>query len=134
MKAVSWSTRIPLFEIDIGGGVYHGNYFHLFEQAREAFFREVGYPYSHLVNKGLHLTMAEININYHKPLRYDETVSIQTELVALRPHSLHLYQEIIRDNNICTEARFTMVLVDSAGKAVKLPEEFRLCLKPIIGN
>ena len=34
--------RIPLYEIDIGQAVYHGNYFHFFELAREAFLRDLG--------------------------------------------------------------------------------------------
>jgi acyl-CoA thioesterase FadM len=38
--------RVPLFEVDLGQVVYHWNYFHLFESAREDFLRTIGFPYS----------------------------------------------------------------------------------------
>ncbi len=125
MEAIKCSIRVPLYEVDMGGGVYHGNYFHFFELGREAFFREIGYSYSTIINLGYHLTVAETTVTYHKSLKYDNQIEVNTELAAVREHSIHLYQEIIRDNHICTEARFSLVLVNSEGKAIELPKEFK---------
>ena len=52
--------RVPLFEVDLGQAVYHGNYFHLFELGREAFLRDLGYPYRRFMDQQLHLK--EVNV------------------------------------------------------------------------
>ena len=40
-KTHIFNMKIPLYEVDIGGGVYHGNYYHLFELARESMFEDI---------------------------------------------------------------------------------------------
>ena len=121
--------RVPLYEVDIGGGVYHGNYFHLFEIAREDFLRDLGYPYSRFMKQQLHLTVAEISCIYQKPLFYDDLIEIHTEVPERRIRSLSFLQTIYRDDGDkglteCTQARLNMVCIRFTGLSSVIPAEF----------
>ncbi|MEJ5347265.1 MAG: thioesterase family protein [Desulfosoma sp.] len=90
------SLRVPLFEVDLGQGVYHGSYFHLFELGREAFLRALQYPYSRLMAQGLHLTVAALECRYVQSLHYDDLIEVQTAVSRLGRRSLSLVHRIQR--------------------------------------
>ncbi len=131
--------RIPLFEVDIGHAVYHGNYYHLFELAREDFLRELGYSYRQLMDRQLHLTIVEASCNYRKSLRYDDLIEIHTGILWWRTRSLAFSQIIYRceeEENpvICTKATLNMVCVDFSGQPTVLPVDFVDLLRGWTGN
>ncbi len=122
-----FNYRIPLYEIDLGNALYHGNYFHLFELARDDFWRTIGFPYAEIMANRMHLTIVESHCKYRKPLRYDEVVQVVTGVKKIGSRSLVLHQRIFRDGGreLCTEATISMVCVTFEGKPVRLPEDFR---------
>lgn len=127
-----WHTtclRVPLFEVDLGQAVYHGNYFHLFELGREDFFRELGYPYKRFMDQEMHLTIVEAHCSYRKSLRYDDAIEVRTGLSWRRSRSLGLVQSIHRregtlEPSLCTELFLNMVCVKFSGRPTVLPSEF----------
>ena len=123
--------RIPLYEIDLGNALYHGNYFHLFEIARDDFWRSIGFPYSRIMEGRMHLTIVESHCRYRKPLCYDEEVQITTSVNKIGSRSIILHQEIIRPEKeeLCTEATINMVCVTFEGKPTLLPDDFKRLLK-----
>lgn len=128
----SWHTarmRVPLFEVDLGQAVYHGNYFHLFELGRESFFRDLGFPYKRFMDGEMHLTIVEAHCNYRKSLHYDEEIEVRTGVLWKRSRSLGLTQSIYRDEGaseriLCTQLNLNMVCVKFSGKPTVLPSEF----------
>ena len=62
------------------GVVYHGKYFTWFEVARVAWLREAGIPYRALEERGIQLTVAEVEVRYHRPVFFDELLTIETTL------------------------------------------------------
>ncbi len=116
--------RIPLFEVDLGQGVYHGNYFHLFEVARDDFFRAIGFPYKDFMARKLHLAVAQLACAYYKPLGYDDIVIVKTGISSIKSRSIEIIQQILSNDHICTQAEFAMVCVGFDGKVSKLPMEF----------
>ncbi len=123
------ALRVPLFEVDLGQAVYHGNYFHLLELAREDFLRKIGFPYREFMNRKLHLTIVEASCTYRKPLRYDDQIEIKTGVTLVRRRSVAFSQLIYRDKEgrggeLCTQATLNMVCVKFTGQAVLLPEDF----------
>ncbi len=132
--------RVPLYEVDVGGGVYHGNYFHLFEVGRDDLFRSLGFPYRRLMDGGMHLTVAQLSCAYFKALHYDEEVSVVTGIRELRSRSIHVIQRIDRmgesgDNGEvgdavpCVQAEFALVCVGAGNRVLSLPGEFRQALE-----
>jgi len=122
--------RVPLYEVDLGQAVYHGNYFHLFELAREAFLRDLGYPYRRFMDQQLHLTVVETSCSYRRSLHYDDHIEVHTRILWWRRRSLAFAQNIVRPEEendsklLCTKASLNMVCVRFTGAATILPLEF----------
>jgi acyl-CoA thioester hydrolase len=121
--------RVPLFEVDLGQAVYHGNYFHLFELGREDFLRQMGYPYRRLMDQQLHLTIVEVTCAYRKPLQYDDLIEIHSVVTWWRSRSLAFQQSIYRltgggATELCTSATLNMVCVKFSGRPTVLPPDF----------
>ncbi len=122
-------VRVPLFEVDLGQGVYHGNYFHLLETGREDFLRTIGFPYREFMGRQLHLAVVEAAVSYRKPLRYDEMIEIHTAVPWTRTRSVGFSQIIFREGpggarQLCTRANLSMVCIRFSGRSALLPEEF----------
>lgn len=134
--------RVPLYEIDIGGGVYHGNYFHFFEIARDDFFRHIGFPYRRLMDEyNMHLTVAQLTCAYFSPLYYDDVVTIVTGIEELKSRSIVVIQRIDKEESNgtaipCIQAVFALVCIETEGnkKVSTLPEPLRSALKKWLGK
>ncbi len=126
--------RVPLFEVDLGQAVYHGNYFHIFELAREAFLRDMGYPYRRFMDQELHLTVVETTCSYRRPLHYDDLIEVHSRVLWWRRRSLAFSQNIYRleesnEPSLCTRATLNMVCVRFSGKPTTIPDDFTTLLK-----
>lgn len=126
--------RVPLFEVDLGQAVYHGNYYHLLELGREDFLRDLAYPYRRFMDQRLHLTIVEASCTYRRPLHYDDIIEVQTRVDWWRSRSLAFSQVIYRKEDpegmvLCTEATLNMVCVRFTGQPTVLPVEFVDILK-----
>ena len=126
--------RVPLFEVDLGQAVYHGNYYHLFELARENFLRDLGYPYRRFMEQQMHLTVVETSCSYRRSLHYDDSIEIHTSVPWRRTRSLAFSQVVYRDEEekgltLCTSVTLNMVCVRFTGQPTVLPPEFVELLK-----
>jgi acyl-CoA thioester hydrolase len=126
--------RIPLYEIDMGQAVYHGNYFHFFELAREALLRDLGFGYPELVAREIHLAVVESHCHYRQPVRYDDLIDIYTAIAGLKSRSVQFHQHLYLNatGKLATEVRLTTVSVSFVGKPIPLPPEFRQKLEAFI--
>jgi acyl-CoA thioester hydrolase len=122
-----FSYRVPLYEIDIGQAVYHGNYFHFFELAREAFLRDLGFGYPELVARQIHLAVVESRCRYRQPVRYDNVIDIYTTIAWLKSRSVQFHQQLYLNatGKLATEAWITTVSISFAGRPVPLPPELK---------
>jgi len=89
-----FSMKVPLYEIDLGGGVYHGNYYHFFDLARESMFDDMGYSYQSIMKNRNHLTVAEAHCKYLAPLGCHEKITILSSIIKITEKSLILKHEI----------------------------------------
>jgi acyl-CoA thioester hydrolase len=134
-KGHRFSHRVPLYEIDIGQAVYHGNYFHFFELAREAFLRDIGFGYPELVARQMHLAIIEAHCRYRQPVRYDDQIDIYTTITALKSRSIHFHQQLFLSDAgvLATEIRLATINISFAGKPVPLPPELKQRLETLLG-
>ena len=72
--------RVRYGETDQMGYVYYGNYAQYFEVGRVEWLRALGASYKSLEESGIMLPVIELNINYLKPARYDDLLTITTIL------------------------------------------------------
>lgn len=114
-------------DTDYGGGVYHGRYLALYNQARDDFMQDLGTSYAWFMEKGLGLTVAEIHCRYLLPVRYGQEVWVSSRVDWYRVKSLGFVQEmeIVRrgKTHLANRLEISLVCVRSEGKAVPLPEE-----------
>ena len=65
-------------EADPLGVVWHGHYLRYFEDGREAFGKEYGISYLDFYRQGLAVPIVSVHCDFKKPLRYGESVIVET--------------------------------------------------------
>lgn len=87
-------THLPLHAFDLGGVLYHANYFHLYEQAREAFLRDAGLPYPALVAESQFLAVRESHQDFRAPIYYGDELTLLLWFTDLRKASVQVHYSI----------------------------------------
>ena len=74
------TTEVPVryAETDQMGVVYHANYLVYMELGRTALIESLGCDYVAMEEAGVVSPVLEVQVKYHKPLRYGETARIKT--------------------------------------------------------
>jgi acyl-CoA thioester hydrolase len=70
-------------EADPLGIVWHGHYVRYFEDAREDFGKIYGVSYLDFYNSGLAVPIVAIQCDYKKPVRYGDTVVVETTYIDM---------------------------------------------------
>jgi len=112
----------------MGGVLYHANYFHLYEELREAFFYSVNYPYSRLVDEHRHLAIVETHQRFIRPIHYGQTVHATLMSSAIKKSSFILnYSFSLNKKTIHTaQTRHALVRIDPKGiTSERLPIAFQ---------
>lgn len=126
--------QVPLYEIDMGQAVYHGNYYHFFEMAREALLRAQGFGYPELVAREMHLAVVEAHCRYRRPVRYNDAIEIYTTISALKTRGVSFHQRLFLSltGELATEVHLHTVCISFAGRPVPLPPELRQRLAALL--
>jgi acyl-CoA thioester hydrolase len=69
--------RVRYAETDQMGVVWHGNYLQYFESARTEALRASGWSYRGLEEAGIMLPLVEARLEYFRPARYDDLLTVQ---------------------------------------------------------
>ena len=74
------TLRVRYGETDQMGYVYYGNYAQFFEVGRVEWLRDLGISYKSLEESGIMLPVIQLTVNYMKPAKYDDLLTIKTIL------------------------------------------------------
>lgn len=131
MKSDTIQVRVRYSETDQMGVVYHGNYLPYFEVGRVEWLRNQGISYKELESRGIALPIVNININYKRPARYDDLLSIKTSFVSQNSVKISFDCEITNENGeLLTTATFLLVFMDlKTGKPTLPPAEILTILE-----
>ena len=72
--------RVRYGETDQMGYVYYGNYAEYFEVGRVEWLRSLGVSYKSLEDSGVMLPVIKLDIDYIKPAKYDDLLTVTTTL------------------------------------------------------
>jgi acyl-CoA thioester hydrolase len=124
MKKNLTNLRVRYAETDQMGVVYYGNYAQYLEQGRTEWLRELGFSYKWMEDNQVILPVTNLNINYKFPARYDDVITITTELKEIPTFKIEFYYEIHnQDNQLLVTADTTLVFINSiTNKLMKAPE------------
>lgn len=105
--------RVRYSETDQMSYVYHGNYAQYFEMGRTEWLRELGISYKNMEESGIMLPVISLNINFIKPGKYDDLLTLKTSLVKKPTAKIDFKYEIYNQNNeLLTTATSTLVFVN----------------------
>jgi acyl-CoA thioester hydrolase len=118
--------RVRFVETDAMGIVHHSNYLAYFEEARVAYLRHIGHPFTEWRDAGLESPVLESFVQYRRPLRFDEEIDVRLHLAgATRATFQMAYLVTVDDHDGAPEARATGVTVHgcvtTAGRPTRLP-------------
>jgi acyl-CoA thioester hydrolase len=74
--------RVRFVETDAMGIVHHSNYLAYFEEARVAYLRHIGHPFTEWRQAGLESPVLESFVQYRRPLRFDDPIEVHLRLAA----------------------------------------------------
>lgn len=115
--------RVRYSETDQMGFCYYGHYASFLESARVETLRSLGISYRKIEEGGILLPVTSLQIDYKKPLRYDELFSIHTKLVSLSACTVTFdYVFYNQAKEITTTASTTLVFTDAKSlRPIRIP-------------
>ena len=113
--------RVRYCETDAMGFLHHSQYLNYFEMGRTELFRRHGGNYREMEESGLFLVVVKMNVHYKAPARYDDVLTLKTEITR-RTHTklIHEY-EVFRDDLLLTKADSVLACIDRAGRVQRVP-------------
>ena len=117
--------RVRYGETDRMGFCYYGNYAQFLEVARVELLRGQGISYKELEDAGILLPVRNFSIKYIAPSRYDDLLSIQTEIINIKGSRIEFNYEIRNQKNVLIVTAYTeLVFVNSNSLKPKyVPDE-----------
>ncbi len=117
MKPFVWPTRVYYEDTDAGGVVYYANYLKYMERARTEWLRALNIEQDELI-KELNVLFAvrSVNIEYKKPARFNDALSVTVVPHALKPASISFKQvitQITDEANICATSEVNVVCLNA---------------------
>ena len=125
MKIYEFQVRVRYAETDQMGVVYHGNYAQYFEMGRVEWLRNLGVSYKWMEENGVMLPVVSLSMNYKKPARYDDLLTVRTIFKDQTSVKIEFDYEIINEKGeLLTIGNSVLVFVDMKTGRPVLPPEY----------
>ncbi len=124
-----WQVRVYYEDTDAGGVVFYANYLRFMERARTEWLRSVGFEHEQIINEhGLIFAVRNVTIDYKKPSRLDDLLTVTSKLKSNRGASIVFQQSIKNEKDeLLTQAEVKVACLNATTmKASPMPEELLL--------
>lgn len=118
--------RVRYPECDPMGVAHHATYPIWFEIGRTEMLRARGGNYRDLEREGVFLAVVRLEVRYRRPARYDDLLTLRTELHLAGPVKIEHSYSLFRDGELLAEASTTLACLDRDGRARALPQSLEL--------
>lgn len=124
--------RVRYSETDQMGVVYYGHYAQYLEVGRAEAIRSLGFTYRELEELGILMPVTRLEIQYHRPARYDDLLTVKTCLREMPGRSISFFGEIYNaDGKLLTTGTVSLAfLYKSLGRTGEAPPEIHERLRP----
>lgn len=124
MAAHRVQFRVYYEDTDAGGVMYHAQYLAFAERGRSEALRDAGASAASLVERhGIAFVVRRASLEYLRPLRLDDLVTVTTEVADRRSASVRLRQTLVRDGVVHATIDVTLATIRmSDGRPVRVPE------------
>ncbi len=115
--------RVRYSETDQMRVVYHGNYAQYFEMGRVEWLRNKGVSYKWMEDNGIMLPVVSLTMNYKKPARYDDLLTLKTILTNQSNVKIEFDYELYNEaQELLTTGSSILVFVDmKTGRPIAPP-------------
>ncbi|MFM2483458.1 tol-pal system-associated acyl-CoA thioesterase [Celerinatantimonas sp. YJH-8] len=117
------NIRIYYEDTDAGGIVYHANHLKYMERGRTEWLRELGLEQDQLMAQNIAFVASEVAIKYVHPARFNQLITVTTEVAKMRRVGMLFKQEIHdQDGQLIASADVTIAAVDPTSmKLIPIP-------------
>lgn len=128
--------RVRYAETDQMGFVYYGNYSTYYEVARVEALRSLGLTYKKLEETGILMPVIENKSKYFRPARYDDLLSVQLKIPALKKKRITFEYEIYNEQGklIHTGATTLTYVNAETGQTCDAPDMLMDLFKPYFNS
>jgi len=120
------AIRVYFEDTDAAGIVYYANYLKFAERARTDMLRDLGVSHAEMMRRdGLVLVVRRCEIDYLKPAKLDDLLTVETKAAKLGGASVDLRQRVLRDNDVLAELNVLVVCIGPDGRPHRIPDHVR---------
>jgi acyl-CoA thioester hydrolase len=125
-----YAVRVYYEDTDAGGVAYHASYLRFAERARTEALRDMGIPHGELLQRfTLMFVVRRIEVDYLRPARLDDSLTVVTEPVTVGGASVLLRQDVRGTTGSCAVLAVRLACIDPGdGKPGRLPHRWRSAL------
>lgn len=136
MAAHRVQFRVYYEDTDAGGVMYHAQYLAFAERGRSEALRDAGASAASLVGRhGIAFVVRRVSIDYLRPLRLDDLVTVRTEVVGCRAASVSLRQSLERDGTVHATVDVMLATIRmSDGRPVRMPEPWHGIMAGLVSS
>jgi acyl-CoA thioester hydrolase len=126
-------VRVYYEDTDFSGVVYHASYLRFMERGRTDYLRLLGADHRALFEQteaeapGFAFVVRSMNIDFLKPARMDDVLTIATAPHEVKGASITLHQRVMRGGELLVEAQVRVAFV-SGGRARPIPKALRAAM------
>jgi len=95
--------RVRFADTDLQGIVFNGNYLTYYDVAWTEYFRELGFKYTDLIERGVDTVLARTTMEFKSPARFDDILEVYTRISKVGNTSL------VFDFEIYEKGSYTLV-------------------------
>jgi acyl-CoA thioester hydrolase len=122
--------RVRFAETDAMGIVHHSRYLPYLEEARVAYLRHLGRPYTVIRADGVEFAVLEAYVRYRIPLRFDEVVDVHLGLASATRATFRMAYLLTVDGEARATAATVHGCVTPAGRPTRMPSWLRELVPP----
>lgn len=120
------TLRVYYEDTDLAGIVYYANYLKFIERARTEWVREIGIDQTRLKQEhNLVFAVRRVEADFAKAARFDDQLSVRTDLLTASGARLTLQQDVLRGDDLLFSSKVMLVCLTEAGRPTRLPAEIR---------
>jgi acyl-CoA thioester hydrolase len=111
MAPFAHEIRVRYGECDPQGIVFNANYLLYFDVVFTELWREAIGPWDEMVERGIDAVVAEANVQFRSPARFDDVIQLQARIANLGTTSITTAIEVVRDGEVLVEGSLRHVCV-----------------------
>ena len=126
-------------ETDQMGVIHHATYPIWYEMGRIKYCDDLGMPFKNFIERGIHLAVTELSVNYKKSARFGDDLKLYTYLIGFTKIRSYFKFELYNQNNELVNTGFaTLAWLDQNMKPLNIqkthPDIFEVFSKHVVNE